>query len=261
MAAPTIRSLNVAEIQPLTKNFRRIIFAGDALADFPADFEGGYVKLLFGPDGRAAGDPATVDARAAIKRSYTVCAVDTAARRLTLEFANHDVAHGQPGPATAWAQQARPGDRVLIVGPGTVKRLEPSADRIVAAADPTGLPALAVNLELLPEDAGGFACIEVLSDGDRRELAAPKGVEIQWIVNPAPSPDRSPLVEALTAAPWPEGRVSVWAAGEFNAMRHVRRYIRERGVAREDLYISSYWKLGSTDEEHKRAKRADADPG
>ncbi|MEM9492422.1 MAG: siderophore-interacting protein [Myxococcota bacterium] len=261
MAAPTIRSLKVTDTQRLTANFLRITFAGDALSDFPDDFEGGYVKLLFERNGSAVSNPNADYLRAYIKRSYTVRAVDKSVPSLTIDFADHDVAHGSPGPATAWARQARPGDSIPIVGPGRVKRLEPSADQVVAAADPTALPALAVNLELLPDDARGLAFIEVLSEQDRLDLVAPEGVEIRWIVNPKPTLDRYPLVDALTAAPWPQGRVSVWAAGEFNAMRQMRQYIGEQGVAREDLYISSYWKLGSTDEDHKRAKRADANPG
>ncbi len=261
MAAPTIRNLKVVDARQLTTNFRRIILGGDSLADFPDDYEGGYVKLLFTPKGDAARSPSSLELRTSIKRSYTVRAVDTSARRLTLDFADHVVDHSKLGPATAWAQGARIGDEISIVGPGRVKRLEPSADYIVAAADPTALPALAVNLELLPDTARGIAFVEALSEDDRLELKAPSSVDIRWIINPRPSLEHFPLAEALTSMPWPEGRVSVWAAGEFNAMRPVRRYIKERGVAKEDLYMSSYWKLGSTDEQHKKAKRAEAEAG
>jgi NADPH-dependent ferric siderophore reductase len=42
-------------------------------------------------------------------------------------------------------------------------------------------------------------------------------------------------------------------------MKQLRQYLREeRQISPEWLYLSSYWKLGSTDEEHKEAKAAEA---
>ena len=43
-------------------------------------------------------------------------------------------------------------------------------------------------------------------------------------------------------------------------MRALRQFLREeRNVARGDLYISSYWKNGVSEDQHKLAKRADAE--
>lgn len=41
-------------------------------------------------------------------------------------------------------------------------------------------------------------------------------------------------------------------------MQDLRSYLRnERGVAKELLYISSYWKIGRTEDGHKADKRLD----
>ena len=61
-------------------------------------------------------------------------------------------------------------------------------------------------------------------------------------------------------AGWPEGDVYAWAACEFSSMKALRSYLREeRGLGADSLYISSYWKSGLTEEDHKLAKREDAE--
>jgi len=43
-------------------------------------------------------------------------------------------------------------------------------------------------------------------------------------------------------------------------MRALRQYFKqERGVAKTHLYISSYWKLDNSEDEHKVIKRQDAE--
>jgi NADPH-dependent ferric siderophore reductase len=52
------------------------------------------------------------------------------------------------------------------------------------------------------------------------------------------------------------GQPSAWVACEFNSMRSLRDYLRtERGLRRDNLYISSYWKHGGDEGSHRDAKR------
>ena len=68
------------------------------------------------------------------------------------------------------------------------------------------------------------------------------------------------LFEKLVQLEWLSGTPYPWFAGEFDAMRNVRRYFRdERAIDRHRMYVSCYWKLGDTDEGMKRAKRLDAE--
>ena len=70
--------------------------------------------------------------------------------------------------------------------------------------------------------------------------------------------DNSLLVNAVQQLSWPDQDVAVWAACEFHKMRSLRRYFRDiRKLNSERLYISSYWKLDRTDEQHKQDKKTD----
>ena len=243
-ALPAHYELTVISNESLTPHMRRILLAGDDLAAFPDDQESGYVKLVLNAD---LNDKPLL-------RSYTVRAFDRSARRLTLDF----VDHGDTGPASAWARRAAAGDRATVRGPGEKKLADPEADWFLLAGDMSALPALAVNLEQLPRNARGYAVIEVLSEEDRQDIDAPSGVDVRWIVNPDNEQENTLLADAVRNVDWLPGTPYPWFAGEFSTMRLVRRYFRnDRGIDKRAMYVSSYWKIGDTDEGMKRAKRMD----
>lgn len=153
---------------------------------------------------------------------------------------------------------ARPGDRILIGGPGPKKLLNPEADWFLLAGDMTALPAISVNLSLLPDDARGYAVLEVMTSDDIQPLTCPPGIELIWVVNPQPGADHHPLLEQVEQLAWHEGQPAVWAACEFSSMRALRRYFKQqRQLPKSHLYISSYWKMGSSETQHKIIKRED----
>ncbi len=238
-----------AEVQanePLTPHMRRITLEGESLMRFPAGQESGYVKLVL----------STPAERKPLMRSYTIRSFDQTGGALTLDF----VDHGDSGPASAWARRARSGDSAVIRGPDERKLADPAADWFLLAGDMSALPALAVNLERLPDSARGYAVIEVLSEEDRQDIDAPEGMDVQWVVNPDNEQENTMLADAVRALPWLPGTPYPWFAGEFSTMRSIRRYFRdEKGIDKRAMYVSSYWKIGDTDEGMKLAKRMDPD--
>ena len=57
------------------------------------------------------------------------------------------------------------------------------------------------------------------------------------------------LVEAVRALAFPEGAVHAFVHGEASAVRAVRRHlVVDRGIPRDALSVSGYWKRGRTDE-------------
>ena len=243
---PAQYELKVASNRPLTPHMRRIRLHGESLRDFPDDQESGYVKLVL-QDGNS---------EKPLLRSYTIRAFDRERCELTLDF----VDHGDTGPASAWANQAKPGESVVIRGPGEKKLADPTADWFVLAGDMSALPALAVNLEQLPAHARGYALIEVLSEEDKQDIAAPDQVDVRWLINPDNETENTLLADAVKRLDWLPGTPYPWFAGEFSTMRQIRRYFRdEKGIDKRAMYVSSYWKIGDTDEGMKLAKRMDTE--
>ena len=243
MSKPTPRTLEVIRSQPITPHMLRVTLGGSGLTDFPPDQESAYVKLVF---------PQPAEARP-IVRTYTV----SAQRRdeIDVDFALHTA----EGPATAWALSALPGNQILVGGPGPKTLINNDADWFLLAGDMTALPAIKVNLAYLPEHAQGYVVLEVVNENDIQPLNVPSGIEVHWVVNSNPAVAGSPLLDRVKRLTWLPGQPAVWAACEFHGMRALRKYFKiERQLPKDSLYISSYWKIGNSEDEHKVEKTNDS---
>lgn len=252
MSTRTPRLLRVNAKTQLSPNMIRIQLQGSALENFPQGAEGGYVKLLF----PQLENTDSNDDNKPRMRSYTVRSFDAEALTLELDF----VAHGDNGPASAWALSCELGDEIALIGPGLVKLPDFSSDWFFLVGDMTALPALSVIAERLPEDAKGYLVVELISLEDKPDLVLPKGVELVCVINPDQENINRLLVDKVLSLPWFEGDAFVWSACEMSSMRHLRDYfLHEKQVAKNHIYISSYWKMGVSDEGHKLAKRQEAE--
>jgi NADPH-dependent ferric siderophore reductase len=244
------RELTVTAASQLTQNMRRLTLHSEELASFPEDAEGGYFKLVFPGD----------DPEKPVLRTYTVAKYRPNLHEIDVDFMLHMSPDGSVGGMAApWAMQAQPGDKMGIFGPGPATFINTDADWYLLAADMTALPALVATLGRLPTDAKGYIIIEIIADEDQQNLPVPAGMELIWVVNHQPGSDDSPLYKAIKKLAWLEGRVAVWTACEFKTMKKTRQYFKQdKDVETSHLYISSYWKKGLQEEEHKIAKRDDA---
>lgn len=195
---PAYRSfrVRVSHVERLTPHFTRVTFTGDELDRFGTAGLDQRVKVVLPlPEVGFAAFPDGEDWYSAWRelppelrnpfRTYTVRAVRPDAREVDIVF----VAHGDAGPASAWAASATPGDEIVLIGPDELSAGRTigidwrpgNVETLVLAGDETAAPAIASILESLPDDARGIAMIEVPSMGDRLEIAAPDGVEVRWL--------------------------------------------------------------------------------
>lgn len=249
-AKRTPRSLTVTRSTQLTDNMLRLTLAGEDLVSFPNDAAGAYFKFQFKSN----------DAKP-VMRTYTVANYRSDENEIDVDFMlhSHREESGE-GVAAAWAMQAKAGDTIDIFGPGPATYINEQADWFLLAADMTALPALTANLQRLPPDAIGYVVIEILSLEDKQDLALPVNMGRKWVINPHAGSDESPLAKAIESLQWLDGQPAVWTACEFKTMKKIREYYRQtRSVPKSHLYISSYWKLGLKEEQHKHEKRKDAD--
>ena len=254
---PSPRVLTVSQARHVTPHMIRVTFAEPELAGIPEGREGANCRLSLPAPGedRRGFTARMTDGPAPLRRTYTVRHHRPAVLEMDIDF----VDHGDGGPASAWARAARPGSFLGFAGPGPVKVQSFHADFYLVAADMSALPVAAATLEAMPRDARGLAVFEVTSSDDVQVIDAPSGVELRWLVHPDPHRPSSAQLDAFRSLDWPTGRIQACIAGEHSTARAFRTWLlSEKGLAKEDAYISGYWKIGLVEDAHQALKRSEA---
>ena len=231
------RLITVKETVQLTPNMLRVVFTGTDLHDFNSPAPDDHVKLIF-PS--TTGKPEM--------RDYTPRAFDNAAGTLTIDFALH-AGDSQPGPATSWALQAKPGDMLQIGGPRGSTIISPSFDWWLLIGDETALPAIARRLAILPTGIPVKAIISVTGAAEEQKLPTPAQCELTWLHRPTEQADQpAPLLNLLQTLELPAGDGFLWIAAESHVAKAVRSYMVETRLHPLAWTKSSgYWRKGTAD--------------
>jgi NADPH-dependent ferric siderophore reductase len=247
----TPRLATVLRTSRPTPHLVRVVLGGEGLTGFAPEHTDAYVKLVLPPADAPYTAPFDMDAVQAehprewwpCLRTYTVRGWDPVAGELVLDV----VVHGDEGLAGPWAQAARPGDLVQLLGPGGAYAPSGDVDWHLLAGDETALPAIAASLERLPAGAVARVFVEVADAAEEQPLPPAPGVELTWVHRAGPPGEA--LVAAVRGAALPAGSLHAFVHGEAGFVRELRRFLRvERSVPREQLSASGYWRLGRTDE-------------
>lgn len=191
--------VTVSRVTRLCPSFIRITFTGDDLDGFADNGKDQRIKFLLpapcggweyldrqNPDWFTSWRALPEERRNPL-RTYTVRAVRQDLREVDVDI----VLHGDTGPASRWANGARPGAPLVIMGPNAAYTDGPHgglefnpparSHALLLAGDETAVPAIAAICESLPDDAVGEVFLEVPHPEDRWTLAAPAGVRISWL--------------------------------------------------------------------------------
>lgn len=253
---PSPRLLTVKMAWYLTPNMIRVTFSGTQLEGFPEGREGGNCKLMFPEEHETIESfSSRLDSGPApSRRTYTVRAFRADELELDIDF----VAHGDNGPASAWATRAEAGHFLGFAGPSTPKVARFEADWYLLAADPSAIPVVAATLESMPRDAKGIAVFEVPTEEDQQSINAPEGIELHWLLHAESNRPSTQQEEFIRSLSWPEGRIQTCIAGESAVIRSLRSFLlKEKQLPKEDVYLSGYWKIGLVEDEHQKLKRTE----
>ncbi|MCJ7858896.1 SIP domain-containing protein [Corynebacterium kalidii] len=261
----TMRELEVLRIEDVTPGMRRVVFGGEGLREHlrdgeqvPAIVSDGFdddMRMIFPhpvtgerPYPVSLGD-GRLDWTAEVNelfRTYTVRRWTPEAGKfgeLVVDFARHGA-----GLAEGWSDTASVGDRVYAAGPKNCASLPVHTDWLLLIGDETALPAIGRCLEELPAGHRVVAVVEVPEradiqhDLDGLATADGAGIDLRWVVR-AEGGDFTATVAALAQdGALPGGTPFVWAAGEAGRLKTVRRFVKERGVPREHVQITGYWR-------------------
>ncbi|MDR1387315.1 MAG: siderophore-interacting protein [Propionibacteriaceae bacterium] len=227
-AAPRVvdRTVEVVRVTDLTAWYRRIDFVAEGLLSRLALAPGAY--LMVSPPAPAGLRPT--------QRAYTVvrpvpARAQSELDRFSLEFVLHDPA----GPASAWAAQARPGDRIQVSDPPYHFELPQPLAQAWLVADSAAVPALRSILDRLP--AAVPAQVVLVDPRPDRELVFDHdrpGASVAWL-------------DRLTAADLADWAVDpdqdwLWAAGQRDLVKTVRALARGPWrLDRSRQHLQTYW--------------------
>lgn len=229
------RTLTVAEKRQLTPNYLSILFRCDDFEDFVSAGADDHIKLFLAGERTADGRPPM--------RDYTPRSFDPEKREFVIEFA----LHAGPGPATAWAIDAKVGDQVQIGGPRGSVVVPDSYDWYWLIGDETAIPAIARRLEESPSSTiRAFIAV----DGGAEELTLPTAPahRIDWVHRSASQAgDPGALLEAISGEPLPAGDGFVWIAAEATVAKALREVALAKGHPQTQMKSAGYWTKGAAD--------------
>ena len=241
-----IRKVKISKITKISENSKIVTFTGDDLNDFPTLKDGGYIKLLFSEK--------PLDLNYQFVRPFTIKNFSREKLEFEILFTNLQSSNGL---ASKWSQKIEINDKILISGPGSNKPLSLSSKWYLFVGDFTALAAISVYLKNLDKKSKGSAIIEIKSKEDKIELEKPDDFEIKWILS-SKANNFSQYENKLQNLKWISDQPFVWAACEFELMKKLRNFlINDKRILKENIYISSYWKKGLDQEEHKIIKKED----
>ena len=216
----------VEHVQRLTPRMIRIVFGGE-----------GPGRLRRRRVHRPLREAAAIGERT---RTYTVREWD--GERLTIDF----VVHGDEGVAGPWAAAAQPGDTLELRGPGGAYTPDPAADWHLMIGDPSVVPAISASLARVPE--GRLVHVLLQGDGpeDEQPLESPGDLRVQLA---ARRRRRAARRRACARSSGRRATSTCSSTARRAAVRALRRHLlAERGLPRESVSISGYWKRKRTEE-------------
>jgi NADPH-dependent ferric siderophore reductase len=248
------RTVEVLSVKRITPHMQRIVFGGEELRGFISAAPDDHVKLIIpnahgelvfptmgpnGPEFPAGAIPSPM-------RDYTPRQYDAERNELIVDF----VIHGD-GPASTWAEQAKPGQRIGIGGPRGSFIPAEDFDRYVLLGDETALPAIARWLDEMLAGTRVDVFVEIPDAADRQPLGSQAQFNVTWLERGGADGASSDLLErALREWPAQPGDTFYWIATESRRVRAMRKYLAEdRGVPKEWIRATGYWKADGADEE------------
>lgn len=174
-------------------------------------------------------------------KAYTIRRYDLENQEIDVDVAIHNQGHG-----VVWAQNAEPGQTVLVGGAWGSYVYEGAMDHIVLIGDETALPAIGHWIERLQAPTLATVIAEVLDEHEHLEFAVPDGVqlEVHWMHRGDATPGKNDVLETgvrqhVSLIP----NCLYWGAGESATLRTIRRYlVDELGVHRKAIQLGGYWK-------------------
>lgn len=248
-----LRKVRVQRVEDINAGMRRVVFGGPQMGSFTVgDFtfpafqsEGfdDFVRFFFPYPGQDEVVLPTQRAKTLdwprqpkpLSRNYTVRHFDRERGEFSVDFCRHVA-----GVASTWGERCQVGDTLDVLSPARSGLIPHDIDAIVLFGDEAALPAIARCLEEVPAGLRAQVVVEIAGSDYELDFVSAADVDVTWVHRTSSGNN---LEKAVVNAPWPDGVVFAWGAGESTQLRGIRRYLREtRGLPREMVEVTGYWR-------------------
>ena len=223
------RELEVVAVAQQSPLYRRITFSSPQLLKERTYEPGAWLRLWL---------PAVDGSGREFQRGYTMIEVEPETGRFAIDF----LLHSTDGPGSAWARQARVGDRIQVQyygGQGfQPPALEPAGWLLIA--DEASLPAANAIIASLPDhlpvdlilycEESHFAVLPVADHPQVQVVRVATGDGIDALVAAVTASDRSDWFS--------------WVTIEAGDTKHLRQVLKELGFPKESTFLQAYWVKG-----------------
>lgn len=242
----------VSRVEVLSPHVHRVTLVGESLPGLPFAGPDQRVKLLLPPPGQRRPSIegletiwdliALPEGVRPIMRTYTVRNHRPAAAEVDIDFAGH----GALGPASRWVLDAQPGDEVALFGPASEYEPPDDTQWQLIVGDESALPAIGAIVESLPHFVRATVLAEIPDARDEQAFDTRAHVEVRWLHrNGTPAHESTLLLDAVRGLDLPAVPSYFWVAGEASVATGIRRHlVKERGVAKDDVLFTGYWRHG-----------------
>ncbi|AOW93175.1 NADPH-dependent ferric siderophore reductase [Rhodococcus sp. WMMA185] len=257
-----ISSARVVASKKISPNFVRVTIAGDELGSvIPMGFDQWFRMFVPQPGQKTLRLPSSggglwythyrlmaKDVRPVV-RNYTIRDFRAAGSGTfggTTEIDIDFAAHGDLGPASAWASTTEAGDELAILDEGRVYNPTPGAEWQLLVGDESALPAIAGIMTSAPRDLRAEVFIEIADAEDAQDLPVGDGVNVHWLVRGDSTAHPGALaLRSVMEAELPTGPSYAFVAGESGLATSLRRHlVIDRGVPKSDIAFTGYWRHG-----------------
>lgn len=247
-----VRVLQVVSSERLGPRMQRITLGGDQLEPTfpaPAFAAADHVKIVLPDDSGAVPVPGLSDDGRLVRlqeiptpvRDYTVRSAGPDG--IVLDFVLHE-----HGPAGNWAAEALPGMPLGVLGPRGSHIYPDGYSHYVLIADETALPAVGRWLD----EPGWTADVDVhafVQSVDEYPLPHRGSTRVVHHVHPLGAA-RTAALEHLGHDLELSDDSYVWAAGEADSLKPLRRALKARGLHRDRYEVDGYWRQGTANLDH-----------
>jgi NADPH-dependent ferric siderophore reductase len=183
-----------------------------------------------------------------VRRRYSVRDANPTLRQFSLWITTSD-----DGPGSSWAQHARPGDEIDVIGPRGKHVLDTDTAWHLFIGDTTGLASFYRMAQSIQSPGRAIFIVEIDHPDDALTATFNEGIGVTGIFidrQGRAKNDSRGILNGLAAFALPPDRGHAYLFGEFHVIKAAKSALLDRGLDDEQISHKAFWRFGRQNADH-----------